>query len=143
LPFPPDGDIHFIGDETVNPGLFVRSIIDQPEKTLGRVVLGYAEVLSCQKWIQILAEVLKERGLDAGYMECTPSSFTTFWGPIGKEIVDMFQFWERTSATDSWKDYRELPVLTAVDLGIRRELLSTKDRLLGMSQEDFDLVSRA
>ncbi|KAF2649643.1 NAD(P)-binding protein [Lophiostoma macrostomum CBS 122681] len=145
VPFPPEGELHFIGDETINPGLFTRSIIEQPEKTIGRVVLGSAELISCQRWIEILTEVFKERGQDfeAGYLECTYSSFVTFWGPSGKEIGDMLQYWAKMDPADSWQDYRGFPVLTAADLGVEKELRSTKDRLLGMNEEEFDLISRA
>lgn len=134
LPCSPDAPIPFVGDETINIGIMVKAILAQPEKTLGRYVLGNAEVLSCKDWMRIFTGVLQGKGLEleVGYIECTLASFEAFWGHAGTEIGLMFKYFE-DMGLEGYKNVGDGdPILTMNDLGIQGELRSTQQRLADM-----------
>ena len=138
-PCSPDAPIPFIGDEKVNVGLIARAIFEQPEKTIGRAVLGVSEVLSCRDLVDALKKSFRRQGreLDAVHMECTLEAFEGLWGPIGTELGMMMTFFRDIEYGGFKADTGSGPVLTPKDLGIDGELRSTEDFLTELGWRAF------
>ena len=139
LPCSPHALFPFIGDENVNFGLIARAIFEQPEKTIGRAVLGAAAMQSCQDYVNALAKSFQRQGkeLDIAYMECTPEAFESLWGPLGAEIGVMMTFFRDVEYGGFKAETGSLSVLTPKDLGIEGELRSTEDCLADLPWQGF------
>ena len=139
MPCTPDALFPFIGDESVNVGLIARAIFEQPEKTIGRAVLGIAEMQSCQDWVNTLTKTFRRQGkdIDIAYVECTMTAFESLWGPIGTEIGLMMQFFRDVEFGGFKAKTGSESVLTPKDLGIEGELRSTEDRLSELGWQAF------
>jgi hypothetical protein len=124
----------FIADEETNVGLFVQAILNQPEKTIGRFVLGSAEILSCRDWATSFSTALQQTGkypnVEAVFVDCGINEFNQLWGSLGVELGQMMEYY-RAYGMEGWKGHiGSDPILTAADLGIEKKLKSTVDRLV-------------
>ena len=106
----------------VNPGIVVRQILANPEKSKGRYATVWSETISMQKLLDIWSSVT---GQETVYVEIEATAFATMWGPGGHELAEMFKFCE---AVDDWTDHRKGELVSAEDLGIN------KGELVGMQQ---------
>lgn len=125
--------IAFIGDEHLNVGLFVKAILNQPEKTIGRFVLGSAETLSCRDWAASFTEALRRTGkhpdAECVYVESSLTDFVKLWGAGGLELGLMMGYYG-AHGMEGWQGHPgSEPVLTAKDLGIEKDLNSVADLL--------------
>ncbi|CAI6088231.1 unnamed protein product [Clonostachys chloroleuca] len=133
-PMGPDVKFAFIGDEVINTGIYVKAILEQPEKTIGRVIVGVADYLSCNEWAAIFQKVQDKLGSGSKVLckECSLAEYEEKWGAIGTEVGLMMayfnEFGEKSFSTSTWG----WPVATAGDLGIEHDLRSTEETLLGL-----------
>jgi hypothetical protein len=132
LPCPGDALVPFVGDERANTGALVRAIIEQPEKTFGRVVVA-AEMISCRDWVKAIEKSLRKQGkeINAVYLDCSLEAFEQLWGPIGTEIGLMMKLFGEV-ADGMTADAGPLPALNARDLGIEGQMRSTEDTIADM-----------
>jgi hypothetical protein len=118
----------FIADEALNIGLFAQAIFSQPEKTIGRFVLGSAETLTWQDYADAFTEALKKSGQhpkpQTTFVDCAQADFEKVWGVGGWEIAQMTEYYRKYGSA-SWGEN----VLTAADLGIEAKLGTTVDRI--------------
>lgn len=132
----------FIADEEVNIGLFVQAILSQPDKTLGRFVLGSAETLSCSDWAAsfsaALAQTRKYPDVDTAFIDCNVTEFDHLWGSHGADLGQMMEYY-RAYGLEGWKGHiGSEPILTAADLGIEKQVKSTADRLARIDTNWYD-----
>ncbi|OQE24705.1 hypothetical protein PENSTE_c007G10392 [Penicillium steckii] len=80
-----------LGAAKKNIGLFVKAILEQPEKTLhGKYVSGYVEKLTLDQLLQKRAKV---HGRNAHYVEIDQQTFKGLWSELGdKMITPMLEF---------------------------------------------------
>ncbi|OKL58095.1 hypothetical protein UA08_06718 [Talaromyces atroroseus] len=130
LPCSPNALIPFVGDESVNVGLIVQAILSQPEKTLGKSVLGASEYLSCTDWALALSKALKD---NVTFAETTLESYEAVWGIAGTEVGLMFRYFNEVQ-----RDAISVPaIITPAELGVQESLRSTEQRLQGMDWRDI------
>ncbi|VUC23037.1 unnamed protein product [Clonostachys rosea] len=139
-PIRPDVKFGFIGDEVINTGIYVRAILEQPEKTIGRVLEGVADTLSCTEWAAIFQKVQDKLGSGSkvSFKECSLKEYEEKWGEMGTEVGRMMtyfnEFGERSFTISTWG----WPIVTAKDLGIKHDLRSTEETLLGLEWPTHD-----
>ena len=95
LPCAPDVRMPFTGDETINIGAIVKATLAQPDRTLGRSVLGASEAMSCQEWASSLTQAWKRLGrehTDVTFVQCSLDACENLFGPLGTEIGNIFRF---------------------------------------------------
>lgn len=100
----------------------MKAIFEQPEKTVGRWVIGAQEHLSAQDWAKALERALKYRGGSSrvSFLEASLNDYEALWGAMGLEIGLMFRYFEG-SAQAKWGEQPDNH-LTAHDLGIQAQL---------------------
>ncbi|UKZ76897.1 hypothetical protein TrVFT333_004612 [Trichoderma virens FT-333] len=119
--YPADTPLRPIGDAKNNVGIFIKAIIDQPNKTLPRKhVLAHTENITCGEMLQLWAEA---QGKPAEYIELQPEDFNKIWPGWAEEIGIMMQFFWWAKVTRSQND----GVLSRSDLGISTGLIGTKE----------------
>jgi hypothetical protein len=80
----------------VAPGIWVRAILERPEKSLGKYTTVATDLLSFGKMLEIWGEVMGKR---TAYLECTPESWANAFGEAGVELAAQFQWGE---ALEEW-----------------------------------------
>ncbi|KAL7800677.1 hypothetical protein V8C43DRAFT_313308 [Trichoderma afarasin] len=124
--YPADTPLRPIGDAKNNVGIFIKAIIDQPNKTLpGKHVLAHTENITCGEMLQLWGEA---QGKAAEYIELRPEEFNKIWPGWAEEIGIMMQFfwWAKTTRSQN------AGVLTRDDLGISEGLIGTKEAFSAM-----------
>ncbi|KAL7931796.1 hypothetical protein V8C35DRAFT_103285 [Trichoderma chlorosporum] len=134
LPCLPASRFPFAGDERQNTGTIVRAIFTQPDKTLGKFVLGVSEYLSCSDWARALSTALSQQGtnVDVSFLETTLQSYNNLRGHHATEIGYMLKF---------FSDFKEESfiggtaglILTPQDLGVQGSMISVEDMLKSMN----------
>jgi hypothetical protein len=114
------------GDMNVNPGLWVRAILEKGSVTYGKYSFVAPETLSFEQILTIWGEVA---GKETTLVEVSREEFLKLWGHFGDEMTDQLKFGE--TVTD-WAT--GLPVLTAKDLGVDGEMVGLKGALEGLKQ---------
>jgi hypothetical protein len=115
---PADVPIMSIGDARTNVGMFVRAIIEQPEKSIGgKFVLAYAEETTMGEMLQTWA---KSQGKAAQYVQVDEATFHALWPMWAEEMGVMMQFWD-WAREKSWSG--EDVILTKDDLNIKNGLV--------------------
>ena len=105
--------IKTIGDARTNVGVFVKSILAQPDRTLyGRVVLAYAEETTAGDMLQTWA---RAQGKTAQYIQIDEATFNAIWPMWAEEIGAMMQYWNEVKDR-SWSG--EPSILTKEDLNV-------------------------
>jgi hypothetical protein len=121
---PPTVSIKTIGDARANVGVFVRAIIEQPEKTRGgKTVLAYAEETTMGEMLQTWA---KSQGKVAQYVQVDEATFHAIWPMWAEEMGVMMQFWD-WAGEKSWSG--EEVILTKEDLNIKEGLVGLEQAL--------------
>ncbi|KAL3472278.1 hypothetical protein BJX99DRAFT_235859 [Aspergillus californicus] len=133
LPCSPSTVIPFIGDETANVGIIVEAILRQPEKTLGRYVLGVAEYLTVAEWAAALSTAAE---VEVEYAEATLEAYESRWGAIGTEIGLMMKYIEEFGGDSYTADVDSSFIVTPEDLGVQA-LHSTVE---GLRKADWRVV---
>ncbi|KAK0386103.1 hypothetical protein NLU13_5940 [Sarocladium strictum] len=128
--------VPMVGDHTINTGLFVKSILQKPEKSLpGKYVLGVADwmvhVDMLQQWADILGEKMGER-FDPIYVRSDLNTVGQLWPGIGRELGQILRLSEQLGRQAWGKD--GITPLTADDLDLRTgtsdgDLVSTRDAI--------------
>ena len=123
----------------MNIGLIARAIFEQPDKTIGRAVLGVAEILSLRDLVNTLKKSFQRQGkeLDAVYVGCDLDAFEGLWGSVGTEIGLMMTFFRDVEYGGFKAETGSVPVLTPKDLGVDGELRSTEDTLTELGWQVF------
>lgn len=113
LPVPSSTPMTLIGDTTKNVGIFVRAILDQPEKSLpAKFVLGATDRMTTGDLLSLWAEV---NGVEAEYVMAERKTYYKLW-PGWSEVMDAaFVYWGLVQE----RDYSgEDEILTAENLGV-------------------------
>ncbi|KAL1847970.1 hypothetical protein Daus18300_013773 [Diaporthe australafricana] len=86
LGVPPSAKIPLLGDEKVNPGLFVRAILDRPDLTLpGKAVAAVDEQLSLAEVARAYGAAL---GIDLRCVQIPKDDYKALW-PAWGELMDV------------------------------------------------------
>ncbi|CAI7628819.1 unnamed protein product [Penicillium viridicatum] len=101
-----------LGDPKVNTGIYALAIFNQPQLTIGRIVLAQSETTTTRGIINLWSQIL---GKPADYVQVSLDHYDNLWPKWGREIGRMLQFWE-TARKKSWT--ADEPVLTKEDLSI-------------------------
>ena len=113
------------GDMRVNPGIVVRQILANPEKSKGRYTSVWSETITMKELLMIWSKVTGKEGV---FVQIAPESFAEMWGePGGKELADMYKFCEYVT---DWGLLRQGNLLTPEDLGIQKGELVGMERAL-------------
>ena len=112
FPVSDDTPITTVGDPKVNTGIYVLAIFNQPQLTIGRIVLAQSETRTTREIINLWSQV---SGKPADYVQVPFDHYDNLWPKWGREIGLMLQFWE-TAREKSWT--ADEPVLTKEDLNI-------------------------
>jgi len=119
---PADVPILSIGDARTNVGLFVRAIVEQPEKTIGgKFVLAYAAETTMGEMLQTWA---KSQGKTAQYVQVDEATFHELWPMWAEEMGVMMQFWDWARGK-SW---------TGEDVILTKDDLNVTDGLVGLEE---------
>jgi len=112
---PPDTPIAHIGDHSTNVGVFVKAIIENPEKTKsGRYVHGSVVDMTVAETATAWAKATSKQ---MDYHETPYDAYLDQWGKFGEELGIMMKFWVHDGER-SWK----IPGgLEASDLGLTME----------------------
>lgn len=115
----------------------MEAIFDQPEKTLGRSVVGASEHISCVDWALALSKALHGKEIpttEAVFIETTLESYKSLWGDnIGTEIGTMFGYFNEFQE----QSFGSSSVMTPAELGIQASLRSTEQRLKDIDWESI------
>jgi hypothetical protein len=116
---PANVPMKLIGDESVNVGLFVKAILEQPQKTLpGKFVLAASDDMTAEELMSAWAQ-LEDKGLV--FLQVGKNVYYDMW-PIWGEIMDKsHQYWELMKDLS----FTGESVLTKDDLGVTG-LVNTK-----------------
>lgn len=130
LPCSPESRFPFVGDERHNTGTIVRAIFSQPEKSLGKFVLGISEHISCSDWAHALSIALRqqERNATVSFVETTLDSYNSLRGHHAAEIGYMLNFFSELKEQSYIKGTAG-PILTPEDLGVQKSMISAEDML--------------
>lgn len=112
FPVSDDTPITTVGDPKVNTGIYALAIFNQPQLTIGRIVLAQSETRTTREIINLWSQIL---GKPADYVQIPLDHYDNLWPKWGREIGLMLQFWE-TAREKSWA--ADEPVLTKKDLNI-------------------------
>ncbi|KAL4966422.1 NmrA/HSCARG family protein [Aspergillus stella-maris] len=117
--------IPLLGDERVNPGLFVRSVLARPDKTQkGIYVRGITRHGSIGEVIAAFAEA---KGIKIHYLQVPKEEYTPLWPGWGT-LMDLSHSW--LELTGGWPEAGTEGVVTAEELGVKG-LISTKEAFKG------------
>ncbi len=115
-----------VGDEKTNVGVIANAIFQQPEKTMGKYVLGVGDYLTPNGWADALSKALDA---DVTFLETSMESYESLWGPIGTEIGFMMKYIDEFGKGSYTIGLSDDQVVTPSDLGVQSQLRSTEDSL--------------
>lgn len=117
LPSSPSTLYGFVGDPSVNIGVFVRAALAQPDKTLkGKYVFGNVETLSISEFLERWGTVT---GKSTQYIQVASEEYCKLFPGYGAEMASMLQFWD-AYGEKAWSGEE---LLTGRDLGVEKELV--------------------
>ncbi|KAM0311558.1 hypothetical protein ACHAO8_007061 [Botrytis cinerea] len=113
LPVAEDTPITTLGATSINAGIYVLAILQQPQLTLpGRTVLAETETRTARDVLKLWSEV---SGIPAEYVSISLDHYDALWPKWGREVGLMLQFWDY-ARENSW--ISEDAVIKKEDLGI-------------------------
>ncbi|KAB2580290.1 putative sugar transporter protein [Lasiodiplodia theobromae] len=115
LPTKPSATIPITGDVSVTVGLWVRQVLANPGKTLGKYASVHTEVISFEKMARDWSEVT---GKPAVFAEISVEGYEQLWGVAGREIADQLKFGEHVS---DWHAHLGDLYVSKEELGISPE----------------------
>lgn len=113
MPTPGSALIPVAGDMNINPGLWVKHILANPQKSLGKYAHVYTEVISFEDILKVWSEVT---GKQVVYVECSEKDYVKIWGVLGEELVAQLKFGETVK---DWNTGAKTGFVTAEELGIK------------------------
>ncbi|KAH6852752.1 hypothetical protein B0T12DRAFT_353935 [Alternaria alternata] len=116
ISMPPSVTIPLLGCEKVNIGLFVKAILDHPEKTLpARTVAGFAEKMS---WKQMVHCYAKAHEIEVRCARISKEDYRALW-PVWGELMDVANdYYEYVGARGMLGRDEEEDVLGSEELGM-------------------------
>jgi len=128
---PPEVPIMSSGDGTVNVGLFVKSILEQPQKTLpGKFVLAATDTMTAGELTAAWAHL---EGKEHVYLQVDKDTYYNMW-PIWGEVMDhSHMYWELMKD----RSFIFEGILTKEDLGVTG-LIDTKTAFAKMQATRLD-----
>lgn len=121
LPVAEDTPITTLGATTINTGIYVLAILQQPQLTLpARTVLAETETRTAKDIVKLWSEV---SGTPAEYASISLDHYDNLWPKWGREVGLMLQFW----------DYAREKSWIAEDVVIKKEDLNITG-LVGMKE---------
>lgn len=91
-PSPASVKFSLVGDATINVGLFVRAIIEQPNKTLGgKFVNGVTDIMTAGEMLATWASV---HGVEAEYVQIDKATYYSLWPRWGQAMDKMHEYLE-------------------------------------------------
>jgi uncharacterized protein YbjT (DUF2867 family) len=131
LPTYADALVPTAGDLSVTPGIWVRQILANASKTLGKYAMVAPEVLTFGEILKIWTEV---SGKECLLIEISKESFGELWGVSGAEFAAQLHFGEVVSdwtahLGDDFVSKEQLGI-TDQNIGVKAALEAMKDSLL-------------
>lgn len=120
------------GEVSVNIGVFVKAIVSNPSKTLGKYVICKTEVMTNGDYIQLWGKVTGKR---TQYLEVSFEEYDKLfptWGVVVAELLQFFAY----AGDKLWSGGPEY--LTAADLGVEGELVGTEKAFATTDWSSFD-----
>ncbi|CAM1510753.1 Fc.00g082660.m01.CDS01 [Cosmosporella sp. VM-42] len=115
LATPSSVQLTLIGDARTNVGLFVRAILDQPQRTLpGRFVLGSTDTMTAGELLSLWASI---HGKEAEYVQVDKRTYYNMW-PMWAEAMDAAHMYWHLVKEKSYSGDDEDVILTGQDLGV-------------------------
>lgn len=113
-PCEPDTPIATICSPHTNVGLYVESILKQPELTLpAKYVLAAPETITTGKLVELLADISKK---PIEYLQVTEADYEKLWPMWGTEVAIQMKLWE-LAKDQSWSK-EGVKILKKEDLNI-------------------------
>lgn len=109
----PTTAIPVTGDMTVNPGIWVRQILANPDKSKGKYTTVATETVTLGDMLNIWSEVTGRQGI---YIQCSRKDYENLWGVAGDEITDQWDWAQIVSDWTAHVDY-----VSKEELGIKPE----------------------
>jgi hypothetical protein len=104
----------------VNPGLWVKAILANPQKTRGKFVFVVTETLTWDEAFRLWSEVT---GKQAKLIHCSTQEIVDLWGVSGKELDDQLQW---SVHVPDWTVAAKVDYVSAEELGVTGAI-GTKD----------------
>jgi hypothetical protein len=101
---------------TVSTGIWVRQILANPSKTLGKYAHVATEDLTFGEMLEIWNSVT---GKKAAIVECSVEDFEHVWGIAGTEIAQQLKYGE---TVEDWDAGAEGGVVSMKELGITEDI---------------------
>ncbi|KAL4887105.1 hypothetical protein BJY04DRAFT_177308 [Aspergillus karnatakaensis] len=112
---PPSTLVPLLGDEKINPGLFVKAILEQPQKTLpGKIVSGVDET---RPFNEVLAWFAAVHGIEARSVQILSADYVKMWPVLG-ETADLTNQYLSLMDGKGFSSVEE-EVLTKEDLDVK------------------------
>ena len=124
-PTTPDSGIYIAGDMNVTTGIWVKAILEQPDKTYEKYVSQATDYLT---WAEILEVWSKVTGKRASILQVSYDDFVRVWGPLGAEYAEQLKFGEILTLED-WKHLGPGPHVSNEELGIDLKGIGLEDAL--------------
>ena len=119
-----DAKLYSAGDVHVTPGIWVRSVLSQPQKAEGgRYCAVVPEILSWVECLRIWSEVTSKKAM---YANCSLEEYADLWGVRGREIGLQ---WKWREEIENWNDLGKLAAdqfVTVEQLGIKPDGIGMK-----------------
>ncbi|KAL3477072.1 NAD(P)-binding protein [Aspergillus californicus] len=90
---PPSTKLPVVGDEKVNIGLFVKAIVEQPEKTHGKIVRGVMEVRTFE---EVASAFAVAKGIQFRCVQIRREDSRALWGALGEALDESLYYLEVT-----------------------------------------------
>lgn len=115
MPCAPNTVVPTTGDMTKNPGIWVRQILANPQKTRGKYLAVITDDTTTGEMLQIWSKVT---GKEAVYVEITLEQYANVFGIAGEELGSQYKFNE---AVPDWSaDHTEAGnFVTRAEIGIQ------------------------
>ncbi|KAI8937499.1 hypothetical protein NX059_005217 [Plenodomus lindquistii] len=126
VPTPADALVPTAGDLTVTPGIWVRQILANADKTRGKYAMVAPEVITFGEILKIWSEV---SGKDSLYVEVSKQSFEDLWGIGGNEFGRQLHFGE---VVPDWTAHLGSDYVSKEQLGITEQNIGVKAALESM-----------
>ncbi|KAL4951151.1 hypothetical protein BDW69DRAFT_201622 [Aspergillus filifer] len=122
---PPTTQVPLLGDEKINPGLFVKAVLAQPEKTQrGKFVRG---ITGHRAIGEVNASYAEAKGIKVHYLQVPREEYTPLW-PVWGTLMDLSHSW--LELTGGWPEAGTEGVVTAEELGVEG-LIHTEEAFKG------------
>ncbi|KAL4874201.1 hypothetical protein BJY04DRAFT_41883 [Aspergillus karnatakaensis] len=123
----PETKFPILGDENVNPGLFVKAILEQPEKSLpGRCVSG---TIAQTAFADVVGVLSKVKGVDVRPLQVRREDYAALWPGWG-QLLELSHYYLSVAEERAFEGADE-SVVTAEDLRVEG-LVSLEEALKGL-----------